>query len=236
MSKNKKAKSQQPHPLVHNRLVTRRQRKQEAEQPATLEPQVSETQPETPVEQPAPEALTVGELPDEILDQPYCEVLDEPVNEVAPTEVTPAEAPTEAQPEQLQEPKAEQPAPATTELEHAAPEALAPEATETSLPEAQSEGAAQLETPPSTKPKKAKKEAGPKKMSCLDAAAQVLKAAGKPMTCNEMIEEMSKQGLWASPNGATPGATLYSAILREMKKGDAARFVKADRGKFTAKA
>ena len=44
-----------------------------------------------------------------------------------------------------------------------------------------------------------------------------------------------KQGLWSSPNGATPAATLYSAILRELKKGDAARFQKTERGKFAAK-
>ena len=81
---------------------------------------------------------------------------------------------------------------------------------------------------------RAKKEAGPKKLSALDAAAQVLKAAGQPMTCPEMIEAMSKQGLWSSPNGATPAATLYSAILRELKKGALSRFEKTDRGKFTA--
>ncbi len=83
---------------------------------------------------------------------------------------------------------------------------------------------------------RAKKEAGPKKLSALDAAAQVLKVAGQPMTCPEMIEAMSKQGLWSSPNGATPAATLYSAILRELKKGDASRFQKAERGKFAARA
>jgi hypothetical protein len=36
---------------------------------------------------------------------------------------------------------------------------------------------------------------------------------------------------------AAPSATLYSAILRELKtKGKDARFKKTDRGKFTAKA
>jgi hypothetical protein len=34
----------------------------------------------------------------------------------------------------------------------------------------------------------------------------VLQAAGKLMTTAEMIEEMSKQGLWTSPNVATPAA------------------------------
>ena len=56
------------------------------------------------------------------------------------------------------------------------------------------------------------------------------------MSCNDMIEAMTKKGLWTSPNGQTPGATLYSAILRELKtKGKEARFVKTERGKFAAK-
>jgi hypothetical protein len=90
---------------------------------------------------------------------------------------------------------------------------------------------------PEAKPEKPKRPAktAPKKLSALDAAAQVLGAAGKPMTCAEMIEEMSRQGLWSSPNGATPAATLYSAILRELKKGAESRFEKTERGKFAAK-
>ena len=81
--------------------------------------------------------------------------------------------------------------------------------------------------------KRAKANDGPKKLSALDAAAEVLKEAGQPMTCKEMIETMSKKGLWSSPKGATPDATLYAAILREMKtKGAEARFQKTERGKF----
>jgi hypothetical protein len=80
-------------------------------------------------------------------------------------------------------------------------------------------------------------ETAPKKLSCLDAAAQVLAKAGQAMTTGEMIEAMAKKGLWSSPNGATPAATLYSAILREVNtKGDDARFVKTERGKFAARA
>jgi hypothetical protein len=57
------------------------------------------------------------------------------------------------------------------------------------------------------------------------------------MTCQEMIEAMATKGYWESPAGKTPHATLYSAILREIgAKGSEARFVKADRGKFAAKA
>ncbi len=81
--------------------------------------------------------------------------------------------------------------------------------------------------------KSAKKNPKPKKTSALDAAAKVLGEAGQPMTCMEMIEVMSKKGLWTSPNGATPQATLYSAMLREIKtKGKEARFQKTERGKF----
>ena len=81
--------------------------------------------------------------------------------------------------------------------------------------------------------KPAKKNPKPKKTSALDAAAKVLEEAGKAMTCIEMIEAMSKKGYWTSPNGATPQATLYSAMLREIKtKGRDARFQKTERGKF----
>jgi hypothetical protein len=89
-------------------------------------------------------------------------------------------------------------------------------------------------TPAPVKPK-AKKAKDPKakRTSARDAAVRVLEEAGQPMTCPEMIEAMTAKGYWTSPKGATPAATLYSAILREMKaKGKEARFVKTDRGKF----
>jgi hypothetical protein len=85
------------------------------------------------------------------------------------------------------------------------------------------------------KPKAAKPagDAKPKRVSALDAAAEVLKKAGKPMRSQEMITAMAEQGLWTSPAGKTPHATLYAAILREIgAKGDAARFRKTDRGLF----
>ena len=87
------------------------------------------------------------------------------------------------------------------------------------------------------KPKKrtaADKTAQPKKRSALDAAAQVLSEAGQPMNCQEMIAAMAAKGYWTSPAGKTPQATLYSALLREIKtKGDQARFQKTERGKFS---
>ncbi len=83
--------------------------------------------------------------------------------------------------------------------------------------------------------KAAKQKAKPKKLSALDAAAKLLGETGQPMNCQEMIEAMAKKGLWTSPGGQTPHATLYSAILRELKaKGKDARFKKTERGKFAA--
>ena len=60
------------------------------------------------------------------------------------------------------------------------------------------------------------KEPKAKKTSALDAAVRVLEEAGQPMTCQEMIEAMAAKGYLTSPSGATPAATLYSAILREI--------------------
>src|SRR3954469_18076073 len=83
-----------------------------------------------------------------------------------------------------------------------------------------------------TKAPKAAKEQKPKKLSCLNAAFQILKAKGEPMNTKSMVEAMVEQKLW-STKAPTPAATLYSAILREIqkKKGEA-RFKKTDRGLF----
>ena len=80
---------------------------------------------------------------------------------------------------------------------------------------------------------KATKPAKARKLCALDAAAKVLGETGTPMTSGELIEAMSKRGYWSSPNGQTPGATLYAAIIREIgKKGTESRFAKSERGKF----
>lgn len=82
---------------------------------------------------------------------------------------------------------------------------------------------------------KAKKSADkmPKRVSAINAAVEVLKKGGKPMGCKELVAAMSEQGLWKSPEGKTPQATLYSAIVREIQKaGSKARFKKVDRGQF----
>ena len=74
-----------------------------------------------------------------------------------------------------------------------------------------------------------------KKLSALGAAAQVLTENGGSMTTTELIEAMAAKKLWTSPNGKTPSATLYAAILREItSKGKDSRFKKTDPGKFEA--
>jgi HB1/ASXL restriction endonuclease-like protein with HTH domain len=59
----------------------------------------------------------------------------------------------------------------------------------------------------------------------------------EPMNCKALIEAMAKKGLWTSPGGKTPHATLYSAIIREIAlKRKESRFVKKDRGQFASQA
>lgn len=102
--------------------------------------------------------------------------------------------------------------------------------TKTAKPKAKAAVATATKTP---KAKKAAGEQKPKRVSALDAAAQVLKSAGKPMRAQELIAAMAEQNLWKSPGGATPHATLYAAMQREERdKGTASRFRKVDRGLF----
>jgi len=83
------------------------------------------------------------------------------------------------------------------------------------------------------KPAPKEKPAKPKKLSLIDAAVQVLGESKEPMNCKQMVEQVTAKKLW-STDAATPHATLYSAILREIqKKGKDARFSKVDRGQFT---
>ena len=84
-----------------------------------------------------------------------------------------------------------------------------------------------------TKKPVAKKADG--KMSGLDAAAKVLAESREPMRAKEIVAQMAVKGYWSSPGGKTPQATIYSAMLREIKaKGRDARFKKTDRGRFAA--
>ena len=72
-----------------------------------------------------------------------------------------------------------------------------------------------------------------RRLSALDAAAQVLAETGQPLSCPELIAAMAAKGYWSSPKGKTPAATLYSALTRAITtKGAAARFCKVGRGQF----
>ena len=77
------------------------------------------------------------------------------------------------------------------------------------------------------------KSAVAEKYSALDAAALVLREAGQPMSCPELIAQMAAKGYWTSPKGKTPASTLYAALAREVQqKGAASRFVKTGPGRF----
>lgn len=97
------------------------------------------------------------------------------------------------------------------------------------------EAAAKRKKANGEKAPKTPKAPKPKRVSALDAAAQVLAASEVPMRAKEMIAAMEAKGLWRSPGGKTPEATLYAAIIREIAaKGTAARFKKHERGVFVA--
>ncbi|MCL4198916.1 MAG: hypothetical protein KJZ69_15620 [Phycisphaerales bacterium] len=85
--------------------------------------------------------------------------------------------------------------------------------------------------------KDGKADAKPRKkregLSGLDAAAQVLARAKEPLDAKTIAERAIAAG-WKT-NGATPHATLYAAMIREIAaKGKGARFAKVDKGRFTA--
>ena len=75
-------------------------------------------------------------------------------------------------------------------------------------------------------PKKADKPAK-EGLSGLDAAALVLKEAKDPMTAKEVVAEIQRRNLAPKLGGKTPDATIYAAMLTEIKKkGEASRFAK----------
>ena len=73
-----------------------------------------------------------------------------------------------------------------------------------------------------------------KRLSLLDAAVKVLTEANGPLTCKQMVDAMTADGLWTpSQGGKTPANTLHAAIGTEIKKkGDQSRFEKVGRGQF----
>src|SRR5262249_7834146 len=123
--------------------------------------------------------------------------------------------------------KAEPPTEAETTTPGSVPQAVA-----TPTAEGTTEPAA--ETPQKRRATQ-KADKGAKKLSAIDAAAKVLAESSTAMNSQELIQAMAAQGLWVSPGGKTPAATLYAALLRELQtKGAQAGFWKTERGKFVA--
>ncbi|MDA3960246.1 MAG: winged helix-turn-helix domain-containing protein [Planctomycetota bacterium] len=79
----------------------------------------------------------------------------------------------------------------------------------------------------------AKPKAKPKpSLTLLDATIQLLEEATEPLSCAQITEAIIAKGWWQT-QGRTPAATLYAAIIREIRnKGDRARFMKTGRGRF----
>ncbi len=124
------------------------------------------------------------------------------------------------------------------------PDTVAPDPNKKNLPRAKgakgkgAKGKATKEpkakAPTTAKPPTTPKE---KKVSLLSAAAIVLAATKEPMRAPQILEAITKRGLWSSPSGKTPEQTLYAALIREIAaKGDKARFRKHDKGVFVATA
>ena len=83
------------------------------------------------------------------------------------------------------------------------------------------------------KQRRPKQAAGQQRLSCLDAAVKVLTESRQPVSCPELIAAMAAKGYWTSRAGKTPAATLYAALLRELRTTQAqARFRKTGPGRF----
>ena len=74
-----------------------------------------------------------------------------------------------------------------------------------------------------------------KRMSLLNAAIEVLKAAGPehPMNCKEILEAILERQLWTPTECKTPEQTLYGSIFREINAKEHPRILKSNvKGKF----
>ena len=80
---------------------------------------------------------------------------------------------------------------------------------------------------PEAAPEPASAPCPERKLSLLNAAAQVLAACRVPMNCKEMIAKAVEMGLWTPTGAKTPEQTLYSGIFREIKSGATPRFRKS---------
>ena len=127
---------------------------------------------------------------------------------------------------------------ARVEMPPVKPAATAPPAPKSRNPASQSPATpAAPDKPVRTKPARSRADHG---MSALDAAFKVLsglnaKEAAEGVTTGELVMRMENAGLWKSPGGKTPAATLYSAMTREIAtKQSEARFRRIGPGRFAA--
>ena len=72
-------------------------------------------------------------------------------------------------------------------------------------------------------------------MKLADAIHTVLSEAPQPLSSREIWERIDAGNLW-SPKGKTPERTIYSALSRDIGKGDTSRFLRVDRGLYKARA
>ncbi len=53
-------------------------------------------------------------------------------------------------------------------------------------------------------------------VSLYEAAIAILSVEKRPMGCKELVKLADERGLWSSPSGLTPDATLYARLLSDM--------------------
>jgi len=69
-------------------------------------------------------------------------------------------------------------------------------------------------------------------MTVKEAAIDVLRNAGQPLTAHDICDRMLERGLW-EPGGKTPHATVAARLYSDIKKlGDASAFVQVGAGTF----
>ena len=120
-------------------------------------------------------------------------------------------------------PETEKTAPAEPETEVPETDAAATDEPEADAPETEDEEDNAVNPAPES-------GSGPrpaKKLSLLNAAAQVLATCREPMNCKEIVAKAVELGLWVHTGAKTPEQTLYGGIFREMKINEEPRFKKS---------
>ena len=146
-----------------------------------------------------------------------------PENKAPETEKTAAPEP-EANAPEAEAPKTEAAASAEPETEAPETDAAATDEPEPDAPETEDEEDNAVNPAPES-------GSGPrpeKKLSLLNAAAQVLATCREPLNCKEIIAKAVEMELWVPTGGKTPEQTLYSGIFREIKTSEEPRFKKSE--------